>query len=130
MTKPQLMIVDDELAMAEFVRDVGEDLGFEVKICTSAREFQEAYSLNTPSGIIMDVVIPHMDGNELLQWLVDQGSTTPVVLMSGYGGKYIGAVKILGQARGANVVGSLIKPIRLNDLKPVLQGIIDTANYC
>ena len=45
MTKPLLIIVDDDRDMAEFVCDVGEDLGFEVKICTSAKEFQAAYSL-------------------------------------------------------------------------------------
>ena len=42
MTKPFLIVVDDNSDMADFVRDVAEDLGFEVKICTSAKEVQQA----------------------------------------------------------------------------------------
>ena len=128
MTKPLLIIVDDDRDMAEFVCDVGEDLGFEVKICTSAKEFQAAYSLKIPTGIVMDIVMPDMDGNELLKWLVDQGCITPIVIMSGYGGKYMAAAEKLGKSLGASGAGTLPKPIRVDDLEPVLQEIINTVN--
>ncbi len=128
MTKPLLIIVDDERDMAEFVCDVGEDVGFEVNICTSAKEFQEAYSLKIPTGIIMDLVMPDMEGNELIEWLVDQGCITPIVIMSGYGGKYLGNAEKLGQLRGAIIVRTLTKPIRADDLEPVLQEIFDTSS--
>jgi CheY-like chemotaxis protein len=128
MTKPFLIVVDDNSDMADFVRDVAEDLGFEVKICTSANEFQQAYSLKIPTGIVMDIVMPDMDGNELIKWLVDQGCIIPIVIMSGYGGKYLAAAEKLGKSQGATVTGTLTKPVRVDVLEPVLLKIIDTVN--
>jgi CheY-like chemotaxis protein len=127
MSKPQLLIVDDEPDMARFLSDVAEGMGFDVKIATSAKAFQEIYNATTPAGILMDIVMPVMDGNELLEWLALQNKTTPVILMSGYDGEYIQTTATLAQARGAIIIAGLAKPIQLNDLKPLLKDIYNSV---
>ena len=127
MTKPLLLVVDDEQGMAEFISELAEDVGFDVKIETSAKKFQDTYIATNPTGIVMDIVMPEMDGNELVQWLGQQDSSTPVILMSGYAGQYIQAAEMIGQAGGAIIIGSLAKPIRADDLEPLLKEILSTV---
>ena len=124
MTKPLLIVVDDEPEMAEFVGDVGESLGFEVRTATSAKGFQEIWLASEASAVVMDVVMPDMDGNELLQWLTEHDCTVPIILTSGYQGKYLGPAAKLGRLRDALVVATLRKPIRFRDLDAQLNGIL------
>lgn len=64
--KPSLLIIDDEPNIAEFVGFVGDEMGFEVRITTTTEAFQQSYMKGVPSAIIMDVVMPGLDGIELL----------------------------------------------------------------
>ncbi len=123
MGKPLLIVVDDEPDMAEFVQTIGEMAGFESRITTSAKEFQNIFAETEPSVIVMDIVMPDMDGNELLQWLVEQKCSVPVVLVSGYGGKYIKIVSDLGSSRGVPIVGTLTKPFGVDELGTMLKGL-------
>lgn len=128
MTKPLLIVVDDQPAITKFVDDVAVKIGFEVRSTFSAREFQQAYLSTDPVGIVMDIVMPDMDGNELLQWLAEQGSMTPVVLMSGYDDQYLDTAKRLGEARGVVVVGTLVKPFLMGELEKILVDIFQSQD--
>lgn len=121
MTKPILLVVDDDPDMASRVGDVGKRLGFEVLATVSAIEAQQLWLENPVAAIIMDVVMPDIDGNELIQWLVEQGSYAPIILISGYGGKYIDSTRRLGMAKGAPIMAALVKPFDLEDLEMALK---------
>ena len=43
MSKPLLIVVDDERDMAEFIGHAGEKVGFRVEIATSGQEFKRLY---------------------------------------------------------------------------------------
>ena len=62
MNKPLLVIIDDELDVAEFVGEVGKSVGFDVLITTTSRDFQNILISQKPSAIVMDIVMPDMDG--------------------------------------------------------------------
>jgi DNA-binding NtrC family response regulator len=125
MGKPLLIVVDDEPDMAELVQTIGEMAGFDSKMTTSAKEFQKVYSETEPSLIVMDIVMPDMDGNELLQWLAKQQCSVPVIIMSGYKGKYIDVTKHIGDARGIQIIGTLTKPIAMDRLQGLLKEVLD-----
>jgi CheY-like chemotaxis protein len=127
MTKPLLLVVDDDRDLEEPICELAEDMGFEVKFETSAKKFQQTYIATTPAGIVMDIVMPEMDGNELLEWVSQQNRFTPIILISGHDGKYIKVAEMLGKASGNIIVGGLTKPIRLADLELMLQEILDAA---
>ena len=128
MTKPLLWVVDDEEDIAELIAITAKSIGFECKTTTSARGFQRDYDTSSAAAVVMDIVMPEMDGNELLQWLARQESSPPIVLISGYGGAYLSVAEELGEAKGAVIVGSLLKPINLVDLTSILQEIY-SAQY-
>jgi len=124
MSKPLLMIVDDEPDIAELVSVVAGQVGYDVRIASTAIEAQNICRESTPSAIITDIVMPDMDANELLQWLVEQGSAVPILLMSGYGQRYLSSAETLGWARGAPIVGSIEKPFSLTELEQHLRHLL------
>ncbi len=127
MTGPALYIVDDESDMGSFVSDVAEDMGFETKSVTSAKELMALVEDRLPSGIVMDVVMPDMDGIELVQWLGKRGYLVPIILMSGFDSQYINVAESLGTHHGAMIAGSLRKPFTASELELHLNQILESA---
>jgi len=125
MTKPLLLIVDDEPDMAQFVGDIGEQVGFDALITNSAAEFQKSYISNQPSAIVIDIVMPDMDGIELINWLSENNCNTPIIFISGYDVLYLETAKKLGNRKGCHVIGTLTKPFKVEELEPLLQKIIN-----
>jgi DNA-binding response OmpR family regulator len=66
MQDKRLLICDDEPAFGRFVQNVAEDLGYEVRVTTDGRAFIEAYNSFKPTMIILDMIMPGMDGNEIV----------------------------------------------------------------
>lgn len=121
MTKPLLMVVDDDPKMLDVVAEVGELSGFKVLALSSVADFQQAWAENAPSVIVMDIVMPDMDGNELLMWLGERKYRAPIILMSGYDGKHLGLAECLGTTYGDTIIGKLAKPFKINDLEALLK---------
>lgn len=127
MTNPVLIVVDDEPDMADFVKDVAEMVGFETLVANSAKEFQNLCAKAKPDAVVMDIVMPDMDGIELLKWISGNGYSCPVILISGYDGGYIDAAAQLGKVQGVPVVGTLTKPIPLDQMKMMLTQVHETC---
>ncbi|MES0326555.1 MAG: response regulator [Gammaproteobacteria bacterium] len=120
MTKPILLIVDDEPEMGDFATFAGEVSGYEVVTMSSGKEFQEAYLLLSPSLILMDVAIPDIDAIGLLEWLSSAGNRAPILLMSGHGDYMLNWARTVGTDLGMSIIDTLSKPIALEDLEKVL----------
>ena len=84
MSEKRLLVVDDEPEFCELVRKVAADMGYEVQVATNGHTFQAAYLTLQPTLIVMDMVMPEMDGNELVLWLVEQGYAADLVIITGY----------------------------------------------
>ena len=62
MQDNRLLICDDEPAFGRFVQNVAEDLGYEVCVTTDGGAFIEAYKSFQLTVIILDMIMPGMDG--------------------------------------------------------------------
>lgn len=122
MIKPVLLIVDDDAEMAEFVADVADEMGFAALVSTTASEFQALLPKVVPAGIVMDVVMPEMDGFELIRWLGEQECHVPVVIMSGF--PYTDLVEAMGGVSGVDVLGALQKPFSASNLEIYLAKLL------
>lgn len=125
MANPKLLIVDDEIDMAEFVGDVAEGMGFDVEIADCAKGLMALYEKNRVAGIVMDVVMPDMDGVELISWLGQKGCTAPVILISGY--DYNELVESIGANRGVVVLGALQKPFTVSAIEGYLSQVLESC---
>ncbi len=88
MTDRRLVVVDDEPEFGEFVRKVAAGSGFEVEVTSDAAAFKKVYDAFDPTVIVLDIVMPEVDGMELVQWLAGRKSTVHLVVVTGYNPKY------------------------------------------
>ena len=122
MTDKRLLVVDDEPEFGEFVRKVATDLGYEVRVTTNGKAFQAAYHELQPTTVVLDMVMPDMDGNEVVLWLMQQHYTANLIIITGYSPDYATDARRLAEFKGLRSVTMLTKPIRLAKLREVLSG--------
>ncbi|MDS4073910.1 MAG: response regulator [Defluviicoccus sp.] len=120
MAERRLLICDDEPAIGRFVRHVAEGLGFIVETVTDGLAFMRTYQSFEPSTIILDMVMPGLDGNELIAWLAQRNCRAQLIIMTGYHPDYANHARILAEFRGLSPVTTLHKPIDVAKLRAVL----------
>lgn len=82
---PSILLVDDESAITDNLAPFLSRSGFKVAV---ARDGEEALSLAgaAPTDlIVMDVLMPRMDGREALRQLRQAGNWTPIILLTQVG---------------------------------------------
>lgn len=122
MSEKRLLVIDDEPEFGELVRKVAVGLGYEVRVTTQGRAFQEAYHVLRPTTIVMDMVMPEMDGNELVLWLMEQQYDAHLIIITGYSPDYARDARALAEFNGLRSVQTLTKPIGLARLREALGG--------
>jgi len=122
--KPRLIIVDDELELANLIRETAEIIGFEVHMVMSAKQFLQTWKERENDVIVIDLVMPDTDGIELTGILAEQGSAAPIILVSGYNEELLDTAGKLAEAKGLDLRGTFTKPINLHEISTLLQGII------
>src|SRR2546430_9719063 len=84
--KPQVMVVDDDVTMCNFLRSFLSDRGYSAITVGSAEEAVKRYHAERPAAVILDVVIPGtMDGLEALAALKKIDREVPIIVVSGQG---------------------------------------------
>jgi CheY-like chemotaxis protein len=121
MQGERLLICDDEPAFGRFVKNVAENLGYQVEVTTTWQAFMQAYLAFKPTTIVLDIVMPGMDGIELVGWLGSLQSSARLIIVTGYAPDYAANAKILAEYKGLGPVTTLHKPIEVNRLRAALQ---------
>lgn len=118
----KLLIVDDEPDICDFIQDVAEDIGFEVKSISNPMLFLANYSSDY-DGIILDLSMPGMDGIEIIRLLGDQHCQSSLILASGFDAGILATAERLALDRGINIIGTIQKPIDVDELEGLLEQI-------
>jgi len=71
MSAARVLVLDDEPEFGAFVRKVAEKMGCEVEVTDRAAAFQERLPVFKPTLIVLDVVMPEIDGIEAVQLKVE-----------------------------------------------------------
>ncbi len=83
---PRVLVVDDEPAITDLVSMALRYEGFAVEIARSGRDALRAAALVRPHVIVLDVLLPDLDGFEVLRRLSDERPRPPVVFLSALDG--------------------------------------------
>ncbi len=83
--KPRLLLVDDEQAITANLEPFLERSGYAVAVAADGEQALRQLSSFKPDLIILDVLMPRMDGREVLRQLRHQGNWTPVILLTQVG---------------------------------------------
>ena len=117
----RLLVIDDEQSICDFVRRVAESEGYDVEIATTHEQFHEAYDRFQPSAILLDLVMPKVDGIALLATLAEKQCTAQLLIMSGYHPELLKSGSRLGSGYNLDVRGTLHKPFGVSELQSALQ---------
>jgi len=84
MHHPRVLIVDDELAIIKFLRANLEAKGFETLAAMNGNEALETIERELPDLVILDIMMPKMDGFEVCRRL-REWSQIPIIMLSARG---------------------------------------------
>jgi DNA-binding NtrC family response regulator len=81
---PKLLAIDDEPQILEFIKDALADTKVEVFIANGAAEGLEAFRRIRPQIVLLDLMMPGVQGLEVLESLLDADPGTEVILMTAH----------------------------------------------
>lgn len=116
----RLLILDDEPAVAQTAAFAAERHGFTVRMSASAEDFFDDVADFAPSHIIIDLLMPDMDGVEVLRGLAKRRCDVNIIMMSGMGTKVLESAQRVGIERGLRISGILPKPFKSAELRALL----------
>jgi CheY-like chemotaxis protein len=120
MHAQRLLICDDEPAFCRLIKNVAEDLGYAVGVTGDGRSFINEYGVFNPTTIVLDMVMPGMDGNEVVLWLAKEHCSARLIIITGYTPDYATHAKILAEYKGLKPVITLQKPFEISKLRAIL----------
>jgi len=127
MSLPKLIVIDDEIDLACFVSDVATQAGFDVEQYSNAGIFKDKYTRHADV-IVLDLIMPGVDGIEIIRYLAEIKCDALLILMSGFDSGVLHSAQTLASEQGLNFSGSLSKPFRANELSELLNGLYITPN--
>lgn len=83
--KPHILLVDDEEAITSNLASYLNRSGFETSIAGDGEQALTQVQLKPPDLIVLDVLMPKVDGREVLRQLRQGGDWTPVILLTQVG---------------------------------------------
>jgi DNA-binding response OmpR family regulator len=113
MSKKKILIVDDEEDILHFLELVLREKGYEVATATGGHEALTKAQVDRPDLVLLDIMMPQMDGWEVLKLLrVDEGtSRIPVAMLSA---RTEAKDRVQGLQEGA--IDYICKPFSLQEL--------------
>ncbi len=123
MDKNKILIVDDRPAIAELIAHGAAACGYATRIEADGRSFLAACASFRPTHVVLDLMLPDIDGIELLRTLAEQRTTAAIVLASGMGGKLVESARRFGRDQGLDMAGTLLKPFGRADVCALLDGL-------
>lgn len=117
---PKALIIDDDVDLGEFVSQAIESMGLQCSATTSAEEFLEQATPDVDL-IVLDLLMPNVDGVELLRLLAKRHHAAGIILMSGIGARVMETAAELAATLGLTIVGHLQKPFRLSALEEIVR---------
>lgn len=84
-SKPSILLVDNETAITDNLAPFLCRLGFAVSIASNGEEALQIVATQHPDLLILDVLMPQLDGRAVLRKLRQDGNWIPIVLLTQVG---------------------------------------------
>jgi CheY-like chemotaxis protein len=129
MKSPSLthvLLVDDDDPFADMLQRALQALGFAVTRARNGQEAVQCYDRQPVSLVLTDLIMPDMEGIELIQTLRRRNPAVRIIAMSGGGRNQPEAYLAIARRLGA--VNTLTKPFPLAELHRVLKEALADAS--
>ena len=116
----KLLILDDEVTIAQTVATIADLAGLAARITTSPAEFFRQLVEWQPTHIALDLVMPEMDGVQVMAELARRGCRARIIITSGVGSRVLDAAGRSAAEHGLRIAGMLAKPFSPAALRALL----------
>ncbi len=82
MEKIKVLLVEDEQSLAMIMKDTMEPTGMSVTLAADGEEGLRAFFADKPDVLVTDVMMPRMDGFEMVRRIREQDKLTPVLFLT------------------------------------------------
>lgn len=127
MSEGRLLILDDDPMTGQTMQSIAEFAGMEVRSTTAHEDFFVAVEQWHPDVIALDLIMPGMDGVEVMRELAGRGCEASIIITSGVGSRVLDAAARSAGEHGLNLVGVLPKPFLPAALRELLSKCIPAA---
>ncbi|MCL7942068.1 EAL domain-containing protein [Halomonas sp. ATCH28] len=117
---PRLLILDDEVMTGETIARVADFDGFDARHITSPAIFFEQVTTWQPDILAIDLIMPEMDGVEVMAELARRGCQPRLIITSGVGSRVLDAAARSAREHGLDIVGVIAKPFSASSLRELL----------
>ncbi|VAW42552.1 Chemotaxis protein methyltransferase CheR [hydrothermal vent metagenome] len=116
--KGLILLVDDEETIRAVGRQMLEYLGFSVITAADGQEATKTFKARAAeiNLVLMDLTMPHMDGEEAYREMRRIDSTVQVIMASGYNEQ-----EVTQRFVGKGLAGFIQKPFMIDDLRDILR---------
>src|SRR5262249_38403477 len=121
--RKRVLAVDDEPAMTEWLKMVIEAEGYEVRTALIGTRGEEIFKQWRPDVVVTDLMLPDVDGIQLLRRLKEVDPWPEVIVISGQG-----TISRAVEAGGGGGVFFLGRPVRQDRLLDMLPQAIDRTH--
>jgi two-component system response regulator MprA len=115
----RILVVDDEPAVLEAVDRALRLEGYETELAADGAEALDALATRAPDALVLDVLMPRVDGLEVCRRLRAAGDRTPVLVLTARDGV---PDRVRGLDAGAD--DYLVKPFALEELLARLRALL------
>lgn len=120
--KIKVLVVDDEPNIVQTLKDRLEMNDYLVFTAHNGNDGLKIAQEQSPDVILLDVIMPLMDGHEMLEKLRQQewGKTTSVIMLTARS-----QAQDIARARACGIEDYIIKPFDLSELLEKIEGIVE-----
>jgi DNA-binding response OmpR family regulator len=123
MAAAKVLAVDDESDILLIVRTALESAGMDVRTASNGRDALTTADEFAPDLIVLDVMMPEMDGFEVVRHLRENEKTQdiPVVMLTG-----VSDSQRVKQALDSGVARYIVKPFDIEELLRTVRQVLDS----
>lgn len=118
----KLLVIDCRIAMCRVIGRAAQQHGFAVQLVDAPLQAIDRFLAFQPDLVILDMVMPDIEGTKVLSALLDSGVPTRIVLTTspGIGEAYLALAEGVARFHGVPPPRVLFKPFRIAELIEVL----------
>jgi EAL domain-containing protein (putative c-di-GMP-specific phosphodiesterase class I)/ActR/RegA family two-component response regulator len=118
--RSRLLILEDDPAVGRVIQNVATAGGHEARIVSQRDQFFKAVEDWQPTHIALDLVMPDVDGIQILAELGARKCAARIIITSGMGARVLDAAARGAREHGLHIVGLLAKPFAPAALRALL----------
>jgi CheY-like chemotaxis protein len=125
VAKRKILLVDDEVDFIDLLKMRLEAGGYDVITSNNGKDALERFKKDKPDAILLDIMMPEMDGLSVLKYIRAQDTTLPVFIITAFSNEE--RVKV---ASKLNATGFIVKTQDLGkEIKNITHAIEVAEKY-